>query len=36
MTDSVVRDILAIDGKLVLSLGDRGVAVVDATTLDSD
>lgn len=36
MTDSVVRHILAIDGKLVLSLGDRGVAVVDATTLGID
>lgn len=36
MTDSVVHHILAIDGKLVLSLGDRGVAVVDATTLGID
>ena len=36
MTDSVVRHILAVDGKLVLSLGDRGVAVVDATTLHVD
>jgi hypothetical protein len=36
MTDSVVHHILAIDGKLVLSLGDRGAAVVDATTLGID
>jgi hypothetical protein len=36
MTDSVVHHILAIDGTLVLSLGDRGVAVVDATTLGID
>jgi len=32
MTDTVVRRIAAVDGKLVLSLGDRGAAVVEVAT----
>ena len=33
MVDTTIRDAQAVDGKLVLSLGDRGVAVVDVGTV---
>jgi len=36
MTDSVIRDVQIVEGKLVLSLGDRGVAVVDAGTVGTN
>jgi hypothetical protein len=36
LTDTVIREILLVDGKLVLSLGDRGAAVIDARTVATD
>jgi hypothetical protein len=36
MTDTVIRDVQVTDEKLVLSLGDRGVAVVDTGAVGTD
>lgn len=33
MIDTVIREIRPVDGKLALSLGDRGAAIVDARTV---
>jgi hypothetical protein len=35
MVDAVARNLAFVDGKLVLSLGDRGAAIVDPATLAS-
>jgi hypothetical protein len=36
MTDTVVRDIVAVDGMIALSLGDRGVAVIETASVGAD